>query len=46
MIVLGKLLGLDVRNPPDKDGPLFEYIRKKEDTATVLPIARPCWRKH
>ena len=41
MIVLGKLLGLDVKNPPDKDGPLFEYIRKKEDTATVLPIARP-----
>jgi len=41
MIELGKLIGIAVKNPPDKDGPLFEYLRKKEDAGTLLPLSRP-----
>ena len=41
MIELGNLIGLDAKNPPDKNGPLFEYHRKKEEEGTVLPLSRP-----
>jgi hypothetical protein len=41
MIQLASLIGLVSKRPPDKDGPLFEYLRKKENAGTVLPISSP-----